>query len=185
MKEIEVVAAIIHDDEGRIFATQRGYGDFKDGWEFPGGKMEPGESPEEALKREIRTKQRAGLRKTNLRASPGFLLIKPSLRTSLFVCGRKHRNFVSQTYMSRDKNKANRCLRNGVYNGKRENDRRMNYKFKIIETFSKSVEVDAETEDDAFEKVRKKYEAGRIKLDAADDFDEWEIYPCSIGNLCP
>ena len=49
--QIEVVAAIIHDDEGRIFATQRGYGDFKDGWEFPGGKMESGESPEEALKR--------------------------------------------------------------------------------------------------------------------------------------
>lgn len=54
MKQIEVVAAIIHDDKGRIFATQRGYGDYKDGWEFPGGKMEPGETPEEALKREIR-----------------------------------------------------------------------------------------------------------------------------------
>ena len=54
MKQIEVVAAIIHDDEGRIFATQRGYGDFKDWWEFPGGKMEAGETPEEALKREIR-----------------------------------------------------------------------------------------------------------------------------------
>ena len=53
MKKIEVVAAIIHDEKERIFATQRGYGDFKDGWEFPGGKMEPGESPEEALKREI------------------------------------------------------------------------------------------------------------------------------------
>ena len=53
MKRIEVVAAIIHDGEGRIFATQRGYGDYKDGWEFPGGKMEPGETPEEALKREI------------------------------------------------------------------------------------------------------------------------------------
>jgi len=53
MKQIEVVAAIIHDDEGRIFATQRGYGDYKDGWEFPGGKMEAGETPEEALKREI------------------------------------------------------------------------------------------------------------------------------------
>ena len=39
MKQIEVVAAIIHDEEGRIFATQRGYGDYKDGWEFPGGKM--------------------------------------------------------------------------------------------------------------------------------------------------
>ena len=53
MKQIEVVAAIIHDAEGRIFATQRGYGDFKDWWEFPGGKMETGETPEEALKREI------------------------------------------------------------------------------------------------------------------------------------
>ena len=53
MKQIEVVAAIIHDADGHIFATQRGYGDFKDFWEFPGGKMEPGESPEQALKREI------------------------------------------------------------------------------------------------------------------------------------
>lgn len=53
MKQIEVVAAIIHDNEGRIFTTQRGYGDYKDGWEFPGGKMEPGETPEDALKREI------------------------------------------------------------------------------------------------------------------------------------
>ena len=53
MKKIEVVAAIIRDDEGRVFATQRGYGEWQDFWEFPGGKMEPGESPEEALKREI------------------------------------------------------------------------------------------------------------------------------------
>lgn len=53
MKRIEVVAAIIHDAEGRIFATQRGYGEWKDWWEFPGGKMEAGETPEEALKREI------------------------------------------------------------------------------------------------------------------------------------
>ena len=53
MKRIEVVAAIILKD-GRIFATQRGYGDFKDMWEFPGGKMEPGEDPEAALVREIR-----------------------------------------------------------------------------------------------------------------------------------
>ena len=52
-KRIEVVAAIILD-EGKIFATQRGYGEFKDGWEFPGGKMEQGETPEQALKREIR-----------------------------------------------------------------------------------------------------------------------------------
>ena len=53
MKTIRVAAAIIKKDKA-IFATQRGYGDFKDGWEFPGGKIEPGETPEEALKREIR-----------------------------------------------------------------------------------------------------------------------------------
>ena len=53
MKQIEVVAAVILH-EGRIFATQRGYGEWKDWWEFPGGKMESGETPEEALKREIR-----------------------------------------------------------------------------------------------------------------------------------
>ena len=53
MKQIEVVAAIIHDTEGRIFATQRGYGEWEGWWEFPGGKMEAGESAEEALRREI------------------------------------------------------------------------------------------------------------------------------------
>lgn len=52
MKNIEVAAAII-THSGRIFATQRGYGEFKDGWEFPGGKMEPGETPQQALVREI------------------------------------------------------------------------------------------------------------------------------------
>lgn len=54
MKQTEVVAAIIRDGEGRVFATQRGYGEWKDWWEFPGGKMEAGEAPEEALRREIR-----------------------------------------------------------------------------------------------------------------------------------
>ena len=53
MKHIEVVAAIIRKG-GKIFATQRGYGEWKDWWEFPGGKMEVGETPEEALVREIR-----------------------------------------------------------------------------------------------------------------------------------
>ena len=52
-KTIEVVAAIILRD-GKLFATQRGYGEWKDWWEFPGGKIEPGEAPEDALKREIR-----------------------------------------------------------------------------------------------------------------------------------
>lgn len=53
MKNIEVVAAIIVKDN-RYFATQRGYGEFKDGWEFPGGKIEPSETPREALVREIK-----------------------------------------------------------------------------------------------------------------------------------
>lgn len=52
-KKIEVVAAIIKDGD-RIFATQRGYGEFKDGWEFPGGKVEVGETPQQALIREIK-----------------------------------------------------------------------------------------------------------------------------------
>ena len=53
MKTVQVVAAVILRD-GFVFATQRGYGPQKDGWEFPGGKIEPGETPEQALAREIR-----------------------------------------------------------------------------------------------------------------------------------
>jgi len=57
MKTVNVVAAVICDDlnrKNKVFATQRGYGEYKDGWEFPGGKIEENESPEEALIREIR-----------------------------------------------------------------------------------------------------------------------------------
>ena len=53
MKTVRVVAAIIIEN-CKVFATQRGYGEFKDGWEFPGGKIEPGETPEEAIVREIK-----------------------------------------------------------------------------------------------------------------------------------
>lgn len=58
MRTVRVVAAVIKavnkDGKPIIFATQRGYGEFKDGWEFPGGKIEPGETPQQALKREIK-----------------------------------------------------------------------------------------------------------------------------------
>ena len=60
MKHIEVVAAIIRKGD-KIFATQRGYGEWKDFWEFPGGKMEDGETPEEALVREIREELSTGI----------------------------------------------------------------------------------------------------------------------------
>jgi 8-oxo-dGTP diphosphatase len=65
MKQIEVVAAVILH-EGRIFATQRGYGEWKDWWEFPGGKMESGETPEEALKREIQEELATDIRVDDL-----------------------------------------------------------------------------------------------------------------------
>ena len=52
MKTLHVVCAVIRKYD-KIFATQRGYGEFKDGWEFPGGKIESGETPQQALKREI------------------------------------------------------------------------------------------------------------------------------------
>ena len=60
MKTIEVVAAII-EHEGKVLATQRGYGEFEGGWEFPGGKVEAGETPEEAIVREIQEELSATL----------------------------------------------------------------------------------------------------------------------------
>jgi 8-oxo-dGTP diphosphatase len=58
---IRVAAAVIRDNDGKIYATQRGYGEFKDYWEFPGGKIEQGEKPEEALVREIREELKADI----------------------------------------------------------------------------------------------------------------------------
>ena len=60
MKTIQVVAAVIVAG-GKVFATQRGYGEYKDGWEFPGGKIEPGETPGQALSREIREELDIGI----------------------------------------------------------------------------------------------------------------------------
>ena len=87
MKTVKVVAAIISDG-GRVFATQRGYGDFKDGWEFPGGKVEPGETPQEALVREIREELAADIEVGDLLTTveydyPGFHLSMDCFRASL------------------------------------------------------------------------------------------------------
>lgn len=65
MKQIEVVAAIIKRGD-EVFATQRGYGEFKDWWEFPGGKMEAGETPQDALVREIHEELDADIRVNDL-----------------------------------------------------------------------------------------------------------------------
>lgn len=62
MKQIKVVAAIIHDGENRILATQRGYGEWKGWWEFPGGKVESDETHEDALIREIKEELSANIR---------------------------------------------------------------------------------------------------------------------------
>jgi len=88
MKTIEVVAAVIFDDEGRIFATQRGYGEWKDWWEFPGGKIEAGESREEALRREIREEMDAAIEVGELMRTidydyPAFHLTMHCFRCSL------------------------------------------------------------------------------------------------------
>ena len=86
MKQIEVVAAIIRDTEGRIFATQRGYGEWKDWWEFPGGKMEAGEKPEEALKREIREELSAEIAVDELLCTVEYDYPKFHLTMHCYLC---------------------------------------------------------------------------------------------------
>ena len=85
MKRIEVVAAIIRK-EGRIFATQRGYGEWKDWWEFPGGKMEPGETPEEALMREIREELSTEIRVDELLCTVEYDYPKFHLTLHCYLC---------------------------------------------------------------------------------------------------
>ena len=85
MKQIEVVAAIICKDD-KIFATQRGYGDFKDWWEFPGGKMEAGETQEEALKREIREELSAEISVDELLCTVEYDYPKFHLTLHCYLC---------------------------------------------------------------------------------------------------
>ena len=85
MKTVEVVAAIIIKD-GRVFATQRGYGEFKDGWEFPGGKIEPGESRKEALVREIKEELDADIRVGSLLETVEYDYPTFHLSMDCFLC---------------------------------------------------------------------------------------------------
>ena len=98
MKTIKVVAAIIKH-ENKIFATQRGYGEFMGGWEFPGGKIEIGETPQEALKREIREEldieiEIGGLFDTVEYDYPDF-----HLTMYCFLCSVKSGNLVLKEHM--------------------------------------------------------------------------------------
>lgn len=84
-KVIEVVAAVIKDDD-KVFATQRGYGEFKDGWEFPGGKMEEGESPQQALIREIKEELDADIEVGTLIDTVEYDYPKFHLTMHCFIC---------------------------------------------------------------------------------------------------
>ncbi|MDO4276503.1 MAG: (deoxy)nucleoside triphosphate pyrophosphohydrolase [Eubacteriales bacterium] len=93
MKTIKVVAAIIiHGD--RVFATQRGYGEFKDGWEFPGGKVEPGESPQNALVREIQEELETEIEVGELLDTVEYDYPNFHLSMDCFICKIKSGNLV-------------------------------------------------------------------------------------------
>lgn len=93
LKSIEVVAAIICR-EGKVFATQRGYGDFKDMWEFPGGKMESGETPQDALVREIREELDAEITVGDLIRVVEYDYPAFHLKMHCFLCSLKSEDIV-------------------------------------------------------------------------------------------
>lgn len=93
MKTVEVVAAVIRD-QNRIFATQRGYGDQKGGWEFPGGKMEKGETPQEALIREIKEELETEIEVGELIETVEYDYPKFHLKMHCFFCSVKQGNLV-------------------------------------------------------------------------------------------
>lgn len=85
MKKIEVAAAIIKKGD-MIFATQRGYGEFKDGWEFPGGKLEPGETAETAIVREIKEELDADIKVCRLFETVEYDYPQFHLTMHCFIC---------------------------------------------------------------------------------------------------
>ena len=93
MKTIKVVAAIIIDN-GKVFATQRGYGEFKDGWEFPGGKIEEGETAREAIVREIREELDTEIQVEELLDTVEYDYPKFHLSMDFFICTVKSGDLV-------------------------------------------------------------------------------------------
>ena len=85
MKNIHVSAAIIIKDN-KIFVTQRGYGEFKDWWEFPGGKIEEGETPEECLKREIKEELKADINIDKYLCTVEYDYPNFHLKMECFIC---------------------------------------------------------------------------------------------------
>ena len=85
MKTVNVVAAIIEKDK-KFLATQRGYGDFKGGWEFPGGKIESGETPEDALIREIHEELQADITIEKLLTTVEYDYEKFHLSMQCYLC---------------------------------------------------------------------------------------------------
>lgn len=105
MRTIEVVAAVIFDAEGRIFATQRGYGEWKDWWEFPGGKIERGETPQDALRREIREELDAEIEVGELMKTidydyPDFHLTMHCFKCRLAVTGYRLREHEAARWLA-------------------------------------------------------------------------------------
>ena len=93
MKTIRVVAAIILADN-KIFATQRGYGEFKDGWEFPGGKIEPDETPEHAIIREIKEELDTKIEVIQLLDTVEYDYPKFHLSMDCFICNVKSGDLI-------------------------------------------------------------------------------------------
>ena len=93
MKIVRVVAAIIMDQD-KVFATQRGYGEFKDGWEFPGGKIEEGETPQEALVREIKEELDTEIEVGELLDTVEYDYPKFHLSMDCFICKIKSGDLV-------------------------------------------------------------------------------------------
>ncbi len=85
LKQLKVVCAVIMRD-GKILATQRGYGEYKDGWEFPGGKVEETETPEEAILREIREEMNIGIRVIRYLNTVEYDYPKFHLSMDCFLC---------------------------------------------------------------------------------------------------